>query len=80
MPDTLDDKERSRHRLRKKRVNLRLIDGSVIVNVQVLSTLTKTQKLRYRTPFGQAEIALEELLEIEPLPFSLSRSNSVNQT
>jgi hypothetical protein len=68
MPKTLVDKQQARYRLRKNRVNLRLIDGSVIVNVQLLSTLKKAHKLRYRTPFGKAEIALEELREIEPLP------------
>jgi hypothetical protein len=78
MPSILVDKEQARHRLRKNRVNLRLIDGSVIVNVQLLSTLKKTHTLRYRTPFGKAEIALEELREIEPLPISLCLSNHVN--
>lgn len=78
MPNTLFDKEQARHRLRKNRVNLRLIDGSIIVNVQLLSTLKKSNKLRYRTPFGKAEIALEELREIEPLPISPCLSNHVN--
>jgi hypothetical protein len=79
MQDTFELEKWSRHRFQKRRVNLRLIDGSVIVNVQLLSTLKKTHKLRYRTPFGNAEIALEQLLEIEPLPLLLYTSKHVNQ-
>jgi hypothetical protein len=79
MPHSSIATRQSRHGLKKEHVNLRLIDGSVIVNVQLLATLQKTQKLRYRTPFGNEEIALEKLLEIEPLPFPLTLSNHVNQ-
>jgi hypothetical protein len=53
---------------RNRHVNLRLQDGSVIVNVRLLATLLKKKTVRYRTPSGLREIGIEKLAGIEPLP------------
>jgi len=52
-----------------KRVNLHLEDGSVIVNVQITSFRADGKKhiIKYRTPLGEAEIGMKEILRAEPL-------------
>jgi hypothetical protein len=44
---------------KNRHVNLHLRDGSVIVNVRVLTIRRREMMLRYRTPFGDRELALQ---------------------
>jgi hypothetical protein len=67
-------KARALRNLRGQKVNLRLEDGSVIINVQLLAIHSEAGELtlRYRTPSGKHEIELREILRAEPLNLSLS--------
>lgn len=73
----VSEKLRALRVLQGRRVNLHLEDGSVIVNVR-LSGIHSDERgslLRYETPFGEAEIKLEdfswaELLNLVLVPTS----------
>jgi hypothetical protein len=54
---------------RGRKVNLHLEEGGVIVNIRITVVRSKGREsvLGYKTPFGMAEIGLEEVREVEPL-------------
>jgi hypothetical protein len=52
-----------------KRVNIHLRDGSVIVNVQVVSTRRRNTILQFQTPTGIKEVAVHDILDTTPILF-----------
>jgi hypothetical protein len=66
---TITQKIRELSALHGRRVNLHLYDGSIVINVQVVTICSEGREptLRYKTPSGEGEIRLEEILWWEPL-------------
>ena len=66
---TITQKTRVLSVLQGRRVSLYLKDGSVIINVHVIAIRSEGREptLRYKTPFGEDEVRVEEISRWEPL-------------